>query len=173
MGSEMCIRDRSSTTVAEHLSAGTTVGTLSTTDPDVGNTFTYTLASGTGSTDNASFSLSGSTLLTAASFDYTTKNSYSIRIRSTDQGGLYTEQVFTISVTNVNAAPTITGTSRTPTVPSATDAVWVTSTVTDDSSVASVKLTYVTGSGTGTTTCLLYTSPSPRDGLLSRMPSSA
>ena len=25
----------------------------------------------------------------------------------------------------------------------------------------------------GTTTCLLYTSPSPRDGLLSRMPSSA
>ena len=27
--------------------------------------------------------------------------------------------------------------------------------------------------GTGTYTCLLYTSPSPRDGLLSRMPSSA
>ena len=30
-----------------------------------------------------------------------------------------------------------------------------------------------TGSSTITTTCLLYTSPSPRDGLLSRMPSSA
>ena len=27
--------------------------------------------------------------------------------------------------------------------------------------------------GAGKTTCLLYTSPSPRDGLLSRMPSSA
>ena len=27
--------------------------------------------------------------------------------------------------------------------------------------------------GRGTVTCLLYTSPSPRDGLLSRMPSSA
>ena len=27
--------------------------------------------------------------------------------------------------------------------------------------------------GVGTMTCLLYTSPSPRDGLLSRMPSSA
>ena len=27
--------------------------------------------------------------------------------------------------------------------------------------------------GTGTSSCLLYTSPSPRDGLLSRMPSSA
>ena len=30
-----------------------------------------------------------------------------------------------------------------------------------------------TGTTTGTGTCLLYTSPSPRDGLLSRMPSSA
>ena len=29
------------------------------------------------------------------------------------------------------------------------------------------------GAGTDTGTCLLYTSPSPRDGLLSRMPSSA
>ena len=30
-----------------------------------------------------------------------------------------------------------------------------------------------TPAGEGKTTCLLYTSPSPRDGLLSRMPSSA
>ena len=30
-----------------------------------------------------------------------------------------------------------------------------------------------TNADTHTTTCLLYTSPSPRDGLLSRMPSSA
>ena len=29
------------------------------------------------------------------------------------------------------------------------------------------------GGGVGIGTCLLYTSPSPRDGLLSRMPSSA
>ena len=31
----------------------------------------------------------------------------------------------------------------------------------------------ITGTNGKTTTCLLYTSPSPRDGLLSRMPSSA
>ena len=31
----------------------------------------------------------------------------------------------------------------------------------------------VTGTMTQSNTCLLYTSPSPRDGLLSRMPSSA
>ena len=31
----------------------------------------------------------------------------------------------------------------------------------------------ILGNGSSITTCLLYTSPSPRDGLLSRMPSSA
>ncbi|MCX5684958.1 MAG: SMP-30/gluconolactonase/LRE family protein, partial [Planctomycetota bacterium] len=142
----------SSATVAENLPSGTTVGTLSTTDPDAGNTFTYALVGGTGSTDNASFAVSGSTLLTAASFDYETKTSYSIRIRSTDQGGLYTEKAFTISVTNVNESPVILNTSRTPTMPSPSDAVWITSQITDDGSIASATLTYSTGSGTPTTT---------------------
>ena len=77
-----------STVVAENQPAETTVGTLSTTDADSGNTFTYSLVSGNGSDDNSSFSISGSTFRTAASFDYETKNSYSTRIRSTDQGGL-------------------------------------------------------------------------------------
>ena len=44
---------------------GTTVGTLSTTDPDAGNTFTYTLA--TGGADNGSFQIVGNTVQTAAS----------------------------------------------------------------------------------------------------------
>jgi hypothetical protein len=142
----------SSTTVSENLPAGTAVGTLSTTDPDTGNTFTYALVSGTGSTDNALFSISGSTLLTAASFDYETKNSYSVRVRSTDQGSLYVEKAFTIAVTDANDPPTITGTTRTPAAPTASDAVRITSTVTDDGSVSGVTLTYSTGSGTPTTT---------------------
>ena len=37
----------------------------------------------------------------------------------------------------------------------------------------SASLNTLTGDTTYTVTCLLYTSPSPRDGLLSRMPSSA
>ena len=40
--------------------ADAVVGTLSTTDPDAGNTFTYTLVSGTGSTDNGAFNISAS-----------------------------------------------------------------------------------------------------------------
>jgi uncharacterized protein YjbI with pentapeptide repeats len=96
----------SSSTVAENQSPGTLVGTLSTTDPDAANTFTYSLVSGTGSTDNASFSISSEQLLTAATFNYETKSSYSIRIRSTDQDGSYYEKQFTITVTNVNETPT-------------------------------------------------------------------
>ncbi|MDD5309935.1 MAG: cadherin domain-containing protein, partial [Deltaproteobacteria bacterium] len=92
--------------VAENQAGGTAVGNLSTTDPDTGNTFTYTLVSGAGSTDNASFSISGNQLLTAAPFDYETKTSYSVRVRSTDQGGLWFEEEFTITVTDVNEAPT-------------------------------------------------------------------
>ena len=98
----------SASTVAENQPSGTTVGTFSTTDPDAGNTFTYSLVTGTGSTDNASFTISGSTLQTAASFDYDTKSSYSIRLRTTDQGGLWIEKVFAIDVTNINEAPTDT-----------------------------------------------------------------
>jgi O-glycosyl hydrolase len=98
----------SNASVPENQPAGTAVGTFSTTDPDAGNTFTYTLVSGTGSTDNGSFTISGNTLQTAAPFDFETKNSYSIRVRSTDQGGLFVEKVFTIAVTDVNDAPVFT-----------------------------------------------------------------
>ena len=105
----------SGTSVAENLPSGTSVGTLSTTDPDAGNTFTYALVAGTGSTDNASFTISGSTLQTATIFNYEAENSYSIRVRSTDQGGLFIEEAFTITVTNViERAPTdiaLSGTS--------------------------------------------------------------
>jgi VCBS repeat-containing protein len=89
----------SSSTVAENQPVNTIVGTFSTADPDTGNTFTYTLVSGAGDTDNGSFNIDGSNLRTSAVFDYETKNSYSIRVRSTDQGGLWFEKQFTITVT--------------------------------------------------------------------------
>jgi hypothetical protein len=96
----------SSTSIAENAGANATVGNLSTTDPDAGNTFTYALIAGTGDTDNAAFNISGSTLRATNSFDFETKSSYTIRVRSTDQGGLSTDQTFTITVTNVNESPT-------------------------------------------------------------------
>ena len=97
----------SAASVAENSTSGTAVGSFSTTDVDTGDTFTYTLVSGSGDTDNAAFQIVGGQLRTNAAFDFETKNSYSIRVRSVDQGGLSFEKPFTISVTNVNDAPVI------------------------------------------------------------------
>ena len=94
--------DLSATTIAENNAANATVGTLSTTDVDAGDTFTYTLVSGTGDTDNASFTISGGALKLTPSADYETKSSYAVRVRTTDAGGLFYEEAFTISITKVN-----------------------------------------------------------------------
>ena len=96
----------SNNSIAENQPANTTIGTLSTTDPDSGETFTYTLVSGTGDVDNGSFVIAGNTLRSNTVFDYETRNSYTLRVRTTDAGGLWFERQFTISVTNANDAPT-------------------------------------------------------------------
>ncbi|MFM7927062.1 MAG: Ig-like domain-containing protein, partial [Pirellula sp.] len=81
------------------------VGTLSTADVDAGNTFVYSLVAGSGDADNASFNINGSTLQAITSFDFETRSDYTIRVRSTDQGGLFVEKVFAIRVVNANDAP--------------------------------------------------------------------
>jgi hypothetical protein len=93
-------------TIAENAGADAVVGTLSTTDPDAGDTFTYTLVSGTDDTDNGSFNISGSSLRASASLDLETKSSYSVRVQSTDSGTLSTSKALTITVTNENETPT-------------------------------------------------------------------
>ncbi|WP_231602887.1 beta strand repeat-containing protein [Neorhodopirellula pilleata] len=103
----------SSTSIAENAAVGTTVGTLTSTDANAGDTFTYSLVSGTGSTDNASFTISGDQLQTATTLDFETKPSYSVRVRTTDAGGLTFEETFTITVTNVNEAPSAISLSST------------------------------------------------------------
>jgi hypothetical protein len=97
----------SNSTVAENQPSGATVGTFSTADPDAGNTFTYTLVSGAGSTDNGSFSIIGNSLRTAAMFDYETKSSYTVRVRTTDQGGLSYEKAFIVSIADEDERPTL------------------------------------------------------------------
>ncbi|MFM6077436.1 MAG: putative Ig domain-containing protein, partial [Dolichospermum sp.] len=92
----------SNSTVAENKIVGTVVGNLSTTDPDTGNTFTYSLVSGGGATDNSLFSISNNRLKTNSVFDYETKNSYGIRVKTTDQGGLSYEKELTINVNDLN-----------------------------------------------------------------------
>ncbi len=100
----------SSSSIAENKSPNSTVGTLNTTDTDVGDKFTFTLVSGEGDTDNASFNISSNTtgtiLRTSQMFNFEVKSSYSIRLRVTDSGGLTFERQLTVTVTNVNETPT-------------------------------------------------------------------
>ncbi|UZR99434.1 cadherin domain-containing protein [Chondrinema litorale] len=98
----------SNLSIKENQAVGTEVGSFSTTDSDIGDTHTYNLVSGTGDTDNSSFSIDGSKLKTTEAFDYETKSSYSIRVRTTDTNDKIFEKSFTISITDEteNSPPT-------------------------------------------------------------------
>ena len=96
----------SNTSITENQSVGSVVGSFNTTDPDIGDVFTYNLVTGEGDVDNASFTIDGDVLKTSAVFDYETKTSYNIRIQIDDgRGGIF-QKSFTINIINVNDAPT-------------------------------------------------------------------
>jgi hypothetical protein len=92
--------------VPENQPADTAVGTLTTTDADIGDTFTYALVSGPGAADNDAFYIVGNTLFTNRAPNYEAQSGYSLRVRTTDQRGMFVEQVLTIAVRDVNEAPT-------------------------------------------------------------------
>ena len=90
-----------STRVVENVTVGTQVGTLSTTDPDSGNTFTYSLVSSNDARDddNGSFTVSGTSLVTSGTIDYETKSSMNIYVNVNDGVNDY-PKAFTISVSD-------------------------------------------------------------------------
>lgn len=88
----------SNASINENQPVGNLVGTFSTSDPDVGDTFAYIFCGGT---DDASFQITGNSLKSAAMFDFETKKSYSICVRSTDSGTLSTIKTLAISINNV------------------------------------------------------------------------
>ncbi|WP_145034662.1 cadherin repeat domain-containing protein [Caulifigura coniformis] len=98
--------------VLEGLPAGTVVGTLSGTDADASETFTYSLVPGAGSTGNANFEIVGNELRTAAVFDFETQASYSVRVRVTDSFGESFDKIFTIQVSD-GVAPETTLSNQT------------------------------------------------------------
>ena len=82
--------------------ANATVGTLTATDPDVGDTFTFTLVAGTGDTHNSLFNISGNTLRAnnAAALNAGT---YYVRIRVADSYNSSLDKAFAIMVTDTVA----------------------------------------------------------------------
>ncbi len=140
----------SSTSLAENVAAGTTVGNLSSSDPNSSDTHTYTLVAGTGDTDNGAFTITGNQLKLAASPNFETKSSYSVRVQSTDNGGLTFAKVLTITVTNVNEAPTLLQASAT-TVPANAAVGTTVGTLSSTDADAGDTHTYTLVSGTGDT----------------------
>ena len=105
--------DGTSTTrsIAENTAADTNIGSaISATDPD-DDTLTYTL----GGTDAASFSIVSTSgqLQTSAALNYESKSSYSVTVDVSDGNGGSDSIPVTISVTNVNEAPSFANSTAT------------------------------------------------------------
>jgi len=88
----------SASAIEENKPAGTTVGSLSSSDVDSGDSHSYTLVAG----DTTAFTIVGNQLRTALAFDYETKSLYQLTVRSTDQAGASVQQPFTIQVLDIN-----------------------------------------------------------------------
>jgi hypothetical protein len=90
--------------VPENAAAYSFIGRLTTTDPNAGDTHTYSLVTaGPGNMDFA-FRIVGDTLETTTSLDYESRSSYTLRIRSTDSSGMYVERDFLIQLIDRNDA---------------------------------------------------------------------
>ena len=86
--------------INENLAVGTIVGTLSTTDADPGETFTYAFCGGT---NDASFTIEGNNLKSAAVFNWLAKRNYSVCVSSTDSNALGITKTFVISINKTTA----------------------------------------------------------------------
>jgi alpha-tubulin suppressor-like RCC1 family protein len=94
----------SSNTVMENSLSGILVGNFTAVDSDSPSGHAFSLVSGAGDEDNASFRITGNELLldydVAFDFETTPVEGWTIRVRATDPGGLFYEKVFAILLTN-------------------------------------------------------------------------
>lgn len=91
--------------ISENLSVRNFIGKFTTTDPDEDETFTYAFTAGENDIDNASFILSGDSLLSDEKFDFEKKNTYFIRIKVTDSRGASFSRSFTIVILDIDENP--------------------------------------------------------------------
>ena len=93
----------SASSLQENNVPGATIGTLSATDPNPGDTHTFTLVSGAGDADNAAFTITGTVLSINGNADFENKSAYSIRVRATDNGAPPSsyEEVLAVTVTDM------------------------------------------------------------------------
>ncbi|BFM39776.1 peptidylprolyl isomerase [Synechocystis sp. LKSZ1] len=91
----------SNSNISENQARGALIGTFSVPGANSGSVFTYSLVSGDGGADNNLFTISNNQLRSNSIFDYEAQKTRSIRVRVTDQNGLFYEKTLTINVTNI------------------------------------------------------------------------
>ncbi len=92
----------STQSIAENEPIGTVIATMSTDDPDGDDTHAYSLVAGEGDDDNGSFTIDDNELMAGEVFDFESRSSYSIRLRTTDNNGGFFEESFTITINDVD-----------------------------------------------------------------------
>ena len=97
----------SASTIPSTAVAGSFLANLTSTDPNFGETHSYQLVSGTGSTNNGFFSITGNQLIAQHNFSGDVGSVFSIRVRSTDSNSLSTEIVLTLTVVSAPAGVVI------------------------------------------------------------------
>ena len=101
----------SATAVSVNENTSGVIYTATADDADIGDTLTYSLIGGT---DQSSFTLNGTELSFITTPDYEnaadigSDNTYQVQLRVTDTGGLFDELDLSISVVDINEAPTFT-----------------------------------------------------------------
>jgi hypothetical protein len=134
--------------IAENSAAGTTVGTVAATDPDAGQSLTYSILSG--NTGNA-FQITSTTGVlkvatqSALNFEVTPSYSLVVKVQDNGTGSLSSQATMTIVLTNVNESPLISNQSFT--VPVTPPAGTVVGTVVATDPDAGQTLTYSIVSG--------------------------
>ncbi|MFZ6011904.1 MAG: hypothetical protein ACOYXT_16300, partial [Bacteroidota bacterium] len=92
-------------TIKENKPPNSLVGILQTDDPNGGDIHVYSLVPESSNADNKYFTIADKKLYSNISFDYEARSQYTIRVRSTDQAGSYTEKDLEIDIKNENEGP--------------------------------------------------------------------
>ena len=96
----------SASTFNENIDGNSKVASLSSSDPDAGDSLTYALVSGSGDDDNSAFTIEGDQLKIIQSPDFESKSSYAIRLQTKDSGGQTFEKAFNLKISDLNETPT-------------------------------------------------------------------
>ena len=91
-------------TVIENGPDGALISQLTTIDPDLDDTFTYSFSKKRES-DNEYFSIKDGFLYNDISFDYELRDSYTLLVRSKDKSNKKVTSELVVTVTNINEAP--------------------------------------------------------------------